>query len=351
MAVRAGHGRGGRLAGVLASAFALALGFFALLSHASSHGPSVISLIDLPHVGPTVSAPSASVAAAAQPTTPADGEFYLGVSSDPDTLAAYNQVSGVERDSILGGYVLHGGQLMSIVKHSKAMPGAIPLISWGVDLTHDAVLAGTDDAYIRAQAQALAAYGKPVFVRLDWEMNGDWYPQWDGTGVSPIVYVESWRYIREYFWLEHAYNVSFVWCPNVGDPVGSAAYDWYPGDSYVDWVAVDAYPQSNLAGKGSLTGPDGLPAMAEQAAAHGKPLMLAEWAPSSPAPDVADPFDEVFRWAANYPGTVKALVYFNYGSSRVDHFLIDHPVGAAEYRSLIARNRDRIVGARIAPGG
>lgn len=330
---------------------AIILTLIAVLGYSNSNSLSPVSLKNLPHVGPTVSAPAASRTAAEQPAVPADGSFYLGVSSDPNTIATYDRMSGVRRSSILGGYVLNGGALTGIVKHSRGMPGTIPMISWGVDLTRDKVLDGSDDAYIRAQARALAAYGKPVFVRLDWEMNGNWYPEWDGTAVSPTVYVQSWRYIREYFWLEGADNVSFVWSPNVGDPTGNAAYDWYPGNAYVDWVALDAYPQSHLAARGSLTGSDGLSSMAEQAAAHDKPLMLAEWAPSSPAPDVASPFDEVFQWAARYPDTVKALVYFNYGSSKVDHFLVDHPVGAAEYRKLIAENSGHIVGAQLAPTG
>jgi beta-mannanase len=247
--------------------------------------------------------------------------------------------------------VLNGGQLMSIVNHSSALPGTIPLVSWGVDFTHNAVLSGSDNAYLAAQAKALAAYGKPVFIRLDWEMNGNWYPEWSSGSVSPSTYIESWRYIREYFWLEGAFNVSFVWCPNVGDPEGTPAYDWYPGDAYVDWVGLDAYPQSHLAGLGLLSGNDGLDSMAEQAASHNKPLMLAEWAPSDLSSDVALPFDQIFQWALKYPDTVKALVYFNYGSSTTDHFLVDYPVGAAEYRHFIAENREKIVGAVINPGG
>lgn len=349
--MRIGRLRGRPLAAVLGSAVALVLALVAVFGFSEPKGPaSVISLTDLPHVGPSVSPPSEAHTAGRKPAVPANGTFYLGVSADPNTLATYDRVAGVQRDSILGGYVSHGGGLMGIVDHAKGMDGTIPLVSWGVDFSHDAVLDGTQDAYIRAQAKALAAYGKPVFVRLDWEMNGTWYPQWDGAAVSPTVYVESWRYIREYFWLEHAYNVSFVWCPNVGDPAGSAAYDWYPGNTYVDWVGLDAYPQSHLSGEGLLTGADGLSSMARQAAAHSKPLMLAEWAPSSPAPDVAEPFDLVFDWALQYPDTVKALVYFNFGSSTVDHFLVDHPVGAAEYRRLIAAYRRRIVGARLVTG-
>lgn len=339
------------LIAVLSITLAVALSLIAAAAYSQSSPSGPVSPTALPHVGPAVSAPAAGRTAHVQPSVPADGKLYLGVSSDSNTIATYDRVSGVTRSSILGGYILHGGSVMNIVHQSSDLPGTIPLVSWGVDFTHNAVLSGSADAYLIAQAKALAAYGKPVFLRLDWEMNGNWYPDWGSGAVSQDVYIQSWRYIREYFWLEGAYNVSFVWCPNVGDPEGSAAYDWYPGDAFVDWVGLDAYPQSHLAGLGLLSGTDGLNSMAEQATAHDKPLMLAEWAPSNLSSDVAQPFDQIFQWALSYPDTVKALVYFNYGSSKVDHFLLDYPVGAAEYRRLIAENRQRIVGAVIRGGG
>jgi hypothetical protein len=342
---------GKALAAVLGVSFAVVVSLVAALAYSQARSAGPQPPTALPHVGPAVSPPPAKTAGKSQPKVPSAGKFYLGVSSDPNTIATYDRVSGVERPSVLGGYVLNGGRLMSIVDHSSHLRGTIPLVSWGVDFTHDAVLSGSDNAYLSAQAKALAAYRKPVFVRLDWEMNGNWYPEWGSGAVSPTVYVESWRYIREYFWLEHAYNVAFVWCPNVGDPAGGAAYDWYPGDAYVDWVGLDAYPQSRLAGQGLLSGPDGLDSMARQAAAHKKPLMLAEWAPSTLSDDVAQPFDLIFQWALRFPGTVKALVYFNYGSSTTDHFLVDYPAGAAAYRKLIDEHRANIVGADIKPGG
>ena len=342
---------GGPLVVVLGVAIAAVISLVAAVAYSQSSQPVLAVPAVLPHVGPTVSPPASGRAATVAPPVPADGKFYLGVSSDPNTIATYDRVSGVRQSSVLGGYVLNNGQLMSIVDHSSALPGTIPLVSWGVDFTHNAVLSGSDNAYLSAQAKALAAYGKPVFLRLDWEMNGNWYPEWGSGAVSPKVYIESWRYIREYFWLEGAFNVSFVWCPNVGDPEGASAYDWYPGDAYVDWAGLDAYPQSRLAGLGLLSGDDGLDSMAEQAAEHNKPLMLAEWAPSSLSSDVAGPFDQIFQWALKYPDTVKALVYFNYGSSTTDHFLVDYPVGAAEYRKLIADNRRKIVGAVISADG
>jgi hypothetical protein len=46
------------------------------------------------------------------------------------------------------------------------------------------ITSGTQDAYITAQARAVEAYGRPVFVRLDWEMNAFWYPHWNLGAVT-----------------------------------------------------------------------------------------------------------------------------------------------------------------------
>lgn len=284
---------------------------------------------------------SAASGAGEPPAVPGTGKYYLGVSSDPDTLSDFDNAAALKQPGILGGYVAHEGELRDIIENSYHLAGTIPMVSWGVDFTGGTVVSGAKDAYLERQAQEVIAYGKPVFIRLDWEMNGSWYEQWGSGHVAPADYIAAWRHIRQIFWAAGATNAAFVWCPNVGQPSGTASQQWYPGDSYVDWIGVDAYPQSNGASS-LLYGPDGLDAMANFAALRGKPTMMAEWAPTEP--DVPQPFDLVFAWAQRHPDTVKALVYFNYGSAQNDHFLTDHPVGAAEYRSLIAKNRAKIYG-------
>jgi beta-mannanase len=174
-------------------------------------------------------------------------------------------------------------------------------------------------------------------------MNGTWYPEWSRPGVSASAYVAAWRHIWTVFHQAGATNAAFVWCPNVGEFGGQAWTDWYPGSAYVDWVGLDAYPEpSNLAADVSGTG--GLDALARFAERTGKPAMLAEWAPGEPAQDPAATFDAVFAWAARYPDAVKALVYFNFGSTDQDYVLPDDPTGAAAMRRLVARDKTDLYG-------
>ena len=91
----------------------------------------------------------------------------------------------------------------------------------------------------------MKALGADVFLRLDWEMNGNWFA-WDGShnGNSAAPYVAMWRHIHDLFDAEGATNVAWVWTPSsasLPDTAWNAMTAYYPGDTYVDWVGEDDY--------------------------------------------------------------------------------------------------------------
>lgn len=281
---------------------------------------------------------------ATQPAIPASGRFYAGVDSSHDGLAAYESAAGVTQPAVLGAYTNgHDGSVAEALSLVSDLPGTIPLLSWGVDITRGAVANGSQDTYLRAQAVAVAAYRKPVFLRLDWEMNGSWYPEWDGTSVSPSAYIAAWRHVWTVFQQAGATNAAFVWCPNVSDLDGQSWTQWYPGSEYVDWIGVDAYPDPTNS-QAYVSGPGGLDAFAAFAKGEDKPAMLAEWAPGAPQQDPTATFDLVFSWLGRNPGTVKALVYFNYRNTQRDDLLVDDAAGAARYRQLLQQYRTGLYG-------
>jgi hypothetical protein len=277
--------------------------------------------------------PEGTSTAGGEPVVPGTGELYIGTDAEPNRVSQFDSEVGIDQPAILGGYVNLGGQLSTILGHVQGYRGTAPMVSWELDFTKD-LRDGSMDSYLRRQADEVIAYGKPVFLRPDWEMDGSWYPNWSPPDVSPSRYITDWRYVVGYFRAAGVTNAAFVWCPNVGEPAGKAASDWYPGDSYVDWIGSDAYPRQG-ASTNSFTETDGLNQLAEFAQAHDRPMMLAEWGVSSPDPDSAWLFDLVFQWAAQYPKTVKALVYFDYVGTKGDHLLVDHPNGAAEFKYLV----------------
>lgn len=127
--------------------------------------------------------------------------------------------------------------------------GRTPVVSWEATGLNP-ILSGSYDAMIRARADALKALGKPVFLRWGHEMNGNWYA-WDGAHNNdpgktngPAKYRAAWKRIHGIFRARGATNVVFVWAPNHENVPNVSWNSWrnyYPGDSYVDWVGIDAY--------------------------------------------------------------------------------------------------------------
>jgi beta-mannanase len=130
--------------------------------------------------------------------------------------------------------------------------GAIPLLTWepwdytaGSDQPAYALSAlarGRYDDFIRQWAAAAGHWGKTLYLRPMHEMNGNWSPWGAGVnGNTPAEYIAAWRHIVTIFRQEGARNVRWVWSPNVVAG-GVASFDpFYPGDQWVDWVALDGY--------------------------------------------------------------------------------------------------------------
>jgi len=110
------------------------------------------------------------------------------------------------------------------------------------------IISGRHDEYITQFAKDAAAYHYPFILRILHEMDGRWYP-WGYSvngNTNPADYVTAWTHIVDIFRKENATNVQFVWCPSVLNPdriqkYGATLKQVYPGDNYVDWVALDGY--------------------------------------------------------------------------------------------------------------
>lgn len=118
-------------------------------------------------------------------------------------------------------------------------PGAGP---WQGRYSLDRINDGSFDWYIDSWARAAAAFGRPMDVRFAHEMNGGWYP-WGASvnGNTPAKYVSAYQRVHDRFVAAGAQNVSWVWSPNVVEGMPTPAAQVYPGDAYVDSVAVDGY--------------------------------------------------------------------------------------------------------------
>jgi hypothetical protein len=219
----------------------------------------------------------------------------------------------------------------------RTMPGlpadAILLVSWD-GAPYSTINNGSQDALIAAAADALAAYGHPVFLRWAWEMNGNWYT-WGGAknGNDPGGFVAAWRRIHDIFTARRATNVAWVWGPNcysVPDQSWNDMTRYYPGDAYVDWVAVSGYFASRET-------PDYLFGPVVRNYAGRKPIMIAETGALEKGGTVkADWIDQLAAYVVARPA-IGALVWFDtdndHGNGK--NWRIDStPSSLAAYRKL-----------------
>jgi hypothetical protein len=110
-------------------------------------------------------------------------------------------------------------------------------------VTLDEIINGKADAYIVQFAESVRVYDGPVMLVPFHEMNGNWDP-WDGTAVgnTPAKVISAWKHIHDRF--RTVQNVKFAWDVNNGsvpDTPTNAITLYYPGDLYVDYVAVDGF--------------------------------------------------------------------------------------------------------------
>ena len=261
------------------------------------------------------------------------GVWQPGAPWDMNALAAFEQQAGKHVAIVHwyeSWYDSQSGPDLSLLQAVDAH-GSVPMISWAPD-GHEGsaqtvysladIAAGTFDAYAQTWATQLAGYGKPVLLRFAWEMNGDWFP-WGTASNTPEQYVAAWRHLHDIFVAAGATNVQWVWSPNVVSGPVTELEAYYPGDDYVDWLALDGYNRA-AAGWESFTDLFGA-SYARLTALADKPVMIAET--SSSEADASTPSgDSKAEWIssaltqeipANFPA-IRALVWFNEDKSGVE---------------------------------
>jgi hypothetical protein len=202
--------------------------------------------------------------------------------------------------------------LPSLVNRYPRSVGQIG-ISMNGDL--DVIKSGKFDDLIRNLGEVIRQTNKPIFLRIGYEFDGPW------NHYDPDLYVSAFRRIVSILRGESVNhrairpvtNVSFVWHSAAWiNPENDPFEDWYPGDKYVDWVAVSWFGWSNPADIHSAE--ISRARVLSFARLHRKPVMIAESTPKEYfAPANAKSWDgwyaRVFDWIA--ANNVKAFSYIN----------------------------------------
>lgn len=152
---------------------------------------------------------------------------------------------------------------------------------------------GSEDEYLRAFFNRLSIFisgpdrilhtvdDRRMYIRLGHEMNGGWYPYSQNSNTH-TSFISMWKRIvsmaRNDFNLSDD-QVSFMWCVDTYDGIpGSPAESWYPGNEFVDWVAIDGYNTDLTAMYTSWTEPMPLfKDMVTRLQVYGKPISIPEF--------------------------------------------------------------------------
>jgi mannan endo-1,4-beta-mannosidase len=229
---------------------------------------------------PTVSTPPVAVPRFVYASLPSAGFRYLGVYEGSST--APGQYAQVERfaqavgrqPNIVMSYSSWGEPFSVSFAETAREHGATLLIDLDPTNTSCAsIAAGQQDAFLESYAQSVKVFGHPVIISFGHEMNGTWYP-WGWTQTQPAVFVRAWRHVVDVFRQAGADNVTWLWTINSVASYEGPIADYWPGASYVTWVAFDAYyysPDDDFSG---VFGPS-ITALRQLTT---KPILIAETA-------------------------------------------------------------------------
>lgn len=286
--------------------------------------------------GPASASPSPSPSLAPHKPQPRDGNVMLGayVSVAGQTLAQ----SLAQRRAELGRdyrieHVFYAWRDDFPTSVPWLPQGSVLMISWR-GTYYSEINNGSQDGFIAAQAERLKRYGKPVFLRWAWEMNGTWYV-WGGpnNGDNPDGFIAAWRRIHDIFAAHGVTNVAWVWGPNYGsvpDDPWNSMQAYYPGDSYVDWVAVSGYSNA-------LVTPEKMFGSFYRKFARDKPMMIAETGVKERGGTVkAEWIGKLRKWIIDHPNLL-AVVWFDTNDAvgvDVDWRVDTSPSALAAFRAM-----------------
>jgi mannan endo-1,4-beta-mannosidase len=253
-------------------------------------------------------------------------------------------------DSGCSHYSFPAREMQTIRNH-----GAIPFFSWSSqaipsteeqpDYQLSDVISGRYDSFIHDWARDAKRWGRPFFLRFNWEMNGDWFPWAEGAnGNRRGEYVRSWRHVHQIFEEVGATNARWVWCPNVDfeDSLQDLS-SLYPGDAYVDWTCLDGYNSgTNLAKRDRWRTFDQLYERTYreivETVAPAKPMVIGEIASSEQGGSKAQWIAETLHALPTRYPKIRGLVWFDKFENGMD-WPIETSQGAIDAFGAGIRNR------------
>lgn len=234
----------------------------------------------------------------AAPSGPANVDTYSTWLNQPDMWAEDFEAFDTWANISGPDWILNPWKTWVAAKPGRTLILSVPMLpSSPSDVSLATGATGAYNSYYQTLATRLVAknLGNTI-IRLGWEFNGGWY-KWAASGKT-ADFIAYWQQIVTTMRaVEGAQNLKFCFNPVHGYqqfPANQA----YPGDTYVDYVALDVYDESWTAdtypwpaGTSAeeiesrratvwnelRNGVRGLNYWKNFAATHGKPFAIGEW--------------------------------------------------------------------------
>jgi len=271
-----------------------------------------------------VSTAQAAALAAKVTTTDARPTVRLGIfpeSSNPTSEAEFVAASGEPVTVLMLPYNFTQQPDTTALNALNAR-GVTPVITWMYNGATEgttnpsyrlsAILAGTYDAYMTTFLNTLKGLSYPVTLKWAPEMNGDWAAWSEGqNGNTTGQYAQAWRYIWNLAKTLGVTNVDWQWAPTSKYLTSTPMLGLYPGNAYVDSIAVHGYNYG-------ASGPDGVRSASaifdttfDEIATfgRGKPLWVGETGAKDTAGDKAAWIADFFDWVVKRG--LAGFVWFN----------------------------------------
>jgi len=164
---------------------------------------------------------------------------------------------------------------------------------------------GDYDEVIKKYSAWAKSADRPIYLRIGYEFDGP------HNELEPEEYVKAYKHIVDLIRAEGVKNIAFVWHSYASPPFKDYPLSaWYPGDDYVDWVAISVFGHA-YAGIDFGQDCDNVLQFAKE---RKKPVMIAE---SSPIKGVDKESTEAWnQWFVNfftftYSKNIKAISFIN----------------------------------------
>jgi len=143
------------------------------------------------------------------------------------------------------------------------------------------IAVGIYDKNIRRLARFCREIARPVYLRIGYEFDGAWNRGYE----KQTSYIRAYQRIVDIMRNERVHNVAYVWQASASpiDDIVEGYHedirDWYPGDDYVDWMALSWFLPPDEMPVEVATQRQLADELVKFAREKNKPVMIAEAAP------------------------------------------------------------------------